>query len=195
MTSNYAFERSARQRGCRVPAALRCFAECWPAAARAARLAAYPARLLKALTFHHARPQITADQCQPPHLAHPSGHAGRQDVVLASSSSHRHPGQISPRKTCAVCAPPPHLPCASYPRASSSGADSPRALGLLCRFCPSAHTFALRLPSDNTSRPCLRLVGIVAACDESVTFPRVVSPHKLMPMSSSHFSSSGRESA
>ena len=32
--------------------------------------------------------------------------------------------------------------------------------GLVCRFCSSAHSFALRLPSDPSSRrrPCLRLV-------------------------------------
>ena len=37
---------------------------------------------------------------------------------------------------------------------------APQAGPLLCGFCPSPRTFALRLPSDNPSRscPCLRLV-------------------------------------
>jgi len=36
-------------------------------------------------------------------------------------------------------------------------------LSLICGFCPSARTFALRLPSDPSSRrrPCLRLVLLV----------------------------------
>ncbi len=36
-------------------------------------------------------------------------------------------------------------------------------LSLVCGFCPSARTFALRLPSDgrSPSRPCLRLVLLV----------------------------------
>jgi hypothetical protein len=36
-------------------------------------------------------------------------------------------------------------------------------LSLVCGFCPSARTFALRLPSDPSSRrrPCLRLVLLV----------------------------------
>ena len=39
----------------------------------------------------------------------------------------------------------------------------PQGLSLVCGFCPSARTFALRLPSDgqSPSRPCLRLVLLV----------------------------------
>jgi hypothetical protein len=38
-----------------------------------------------------------------------------------------------------------------------------QGLSLVCGFCPSARTFALRLPSDgrSPSRPCLRLVLLV----------------------------------
>ena len=38
-----------------------------------------------------------------------------------------------------------------------------RRLRLVCGFCPSARTFALRLPSDPSSRrrPCLRLVLLI----------------------------------
>jgi len=40
-------------------------------------------------------------------------------------------------------------------------------LSLVCGFCPSARTFALRLPSDgrSPSRPCLRLVLLVVFID------------------------------
>ena len=44
-----------------------------------------------------------------------------------------------------------------------------QGLSLLCGFCSSARTFALRLPSDPSSRrrPCLRLVLLVVSiCDE-----------------------------
>jgi len=40
-----------------------------------------------------------------------------------------------------------------------------RRLGLVCGFCPSSRTFALRLPSDGRSpfRPCLRLVLLLVS--------------------------------
>jgi hypothetical protein len=40
-----------------------------------------------------------------------------------------------------------------------------QGLSLVCGFCPSARTFALRLPSDGRSpfRPCLRLVLLVVS--------------------------------
>ncbi len=40
-----------------------------------------------------------------------------------------------------------------------------RGLSLVCGFCSSARTFALRLPSDPSSRrrPCLRLVLVIAS--------------------------------
>lgn len=46
-----------------------------------------------------------------------------------------------------------------------------RRPGLLCSFCPSPRTFALRLPPDKASRPgpCLRLVVILAARGKSGT--------------------------
>ena len=37
---------------------------------------------LEGFTDHHARPQVPADQREQPLVAHPSGHAGHQDVVL-----------------------------------------------------------------------------------------------------------------
>jgi hypothetical protein len=40
-----------------------------------------------------------------------------------------------------------------------------QGLSLVCGFCPSARTFALRLPSDPSSRrrPCLRLVLLIVS--------------------------------
>jgi hypothetical protein len=63
-------------------------------------------------------------------------------------------------------------------------------LSLVCGFCPSARTFALRLPSDgrSPSRPCLRLVLLVVSiCDEYPRFSyRGPSPQKLTPMPGVH---------
>lgn len=47
-------------------------------------------------------------------------------------------------------------------------------LSLVCGFCPSARTFALRLPSDGRSpfRPCLRLVLLVVSISLNTTGSR-----------------------
>jgi len=61
--------------------------------------------------------------------------------------------------------------------------------GLVCCFCSSAHSFALRLPSDPSSRrrPCLRLV-LDVPCLTTVTgfLYRGLSPHKFTPMTGVH---------
>ena len=58
-----------------------------------------------------------------------------------------------------------HLPCPPYPMGFVMGCQLARRPGLLCSFCPSPRTFALRLPPDKSSRPCpcLRLVVIMAS--------------------------------
>ena len=73
----------------------------------------------------------------------------------------RHGAQISPSKNV-------NFPCASAaftlppePMGFVVMCQlAPQAGPLLCGFCPSPRTFALRLPADNPSRscPCLRLV-------------------------------------
>ena len=64
----------------------------------------------------------------------------------------------------------------------------PREVGLVCDFCPSARTFAVRLPSHNPSGDCtcLKLVVIIGGlirlqirCWFTLREP---SPHKFMPM-------------
>ena len=61
--------------------------------------------------------------------------------------------------------------------------------GLVCCFCPSAHSFALRLPPDPSSRrrPCRRLV-LVLPCLTTVTgfSYRGLAPHKFTPMTGVH---------
>jgi len=47
-----------------------------------------------------------------------------------------------------------HLPCPPYPVGFVMGCQLARRPGLLCSFCPSPRTFALRLPPDKSSRPC-----------------------------------------
>ena len=69
-------------------------------------------------------------------------------------------------------------------RALSCCADLPGDLSLVCCFCSSAHSFALRLPSDGLSRfrPCLRLV-LVSMYKPLTGFTyRGLSPHKFTPM-------------
>ena len=62
--------------------------------------------------------------------------------------------------------------------------------GLVCCFCSSAHSFALRLPSDPSSRrrPCLRLVLLLVSITmNTIRFSyRGLSPHKLTPMPGVH---------
>ena len=61
--------------------------------------------------------------------------------------------------------------------------------GLVCCFCSSAHSFALRLPSDPSSRrrPCLRLVlcyPVSRQCLDSSY--RGLAPHKFTPVPGVH---------
>ena len=61
--------------------------------------------------------------------------------------------------------------------------------GLVCCFCPSAHSFALRLPPDPSSRrrPCLRLVLDVPCLTTVFGFQyRGLAPHKFTPMTGVH---------
>jgi hypothetical protein len=65
-------------------------------------------------------------------------------------------------------------------------------LSLICGFCPSARTFALRLPSDDFSRnrPCLRLILLLVSIIMNTLrlSYRGLSPHKLTPMPGVHLS-------
>ena len=63
-------------------------------------------------------------------------------------------------------------------------------LSLICGFCSSSRTFAIRLPSDpsSRSRPCLRLVLLLVSITMN-TFRfsyRGLSPHKFTPMPGVH---------
>src|SRR5512137_1451584 len=61
--------------------------------------------------------------------------------------------------------------------------------GLVCCFCSSAHSFALRLPSDPSSRrrPCLRLVLDVPCLPTVIGFLyKGLSPYKFTPMTGVH---------
>ena len=98
----------------------------------------------------------------------PNGHAGflviRVNpfrILLMSLLSHGK--QISPDKnvnfpctTAAFTLPP-------EPAGFVVLCQLAQGLSLVCGFCPSARTYALRLPSDgrSPSRPCLRLVLLV----------------------------------
>ncbi len=61
-----------------------------------------------------------------------------------------------------------------------------RRLSLICGFCSSSRTFALRLPSDPSSRrrPCLRLVLLLVSITMNINrfSYRGLSPHKFTPM-------------
>ena len=56
---------------------------------------------------------------------------------------------------------------------------SPRSF--ICGFCPSARTFALRLPSDgrSSSRPCLRLVLLVVFISTNTIGSRIGDLHSI----------------
>jgi len=65
-----------------------------------------------------------------------------------------------------------------------------QGLSLVCDFCSSSRTFALRLPSDgrSPSRPCLRLVLLLVSITMN-TFRfsyRGLSPHKFTPVPGVH---------
>jgi hypothetical protein len=84
--------------------------------------------------------------------------------IITSSDSHRECGRPPQVRTRCFGVQAPHLPCLLNRWALSSRANSPRRLGLVCGFCPSPHTFALRLPPDKSSQacPCRRLVVTIA---------------------------------
>ncbi len=60
--------------------------------------------------------------------------------------------------------------------------------GLVCCFCPSAHSFALGLPPDPSSRrrPCRRLVLLPRRRDGDGFKYRGLAPHKFTPMTGVH---------
>ena len=74
---------------------------------------------------------------------------------------HQHP-----------CRRPPHLPYLSNQRALCCLAHSPTRLGLVCDFCSSARTFAVRLPPHRPSRgcTCFKLVVIIGGLPLSADF-------------------------
>jgi hypothetical protein len=65
-----------------------------------------------------------------------------------------------------------------------------QGLSLVCGFCPSSRTFAIRLPSDPSSRrrPCLRLVLLVVfiTMKTSGFSYRGLAPHKFTPVPGVH---------
>jgi len=92
-------------------------------------------------------------------------------IVLLSSdphcfdetSAHRSPIRSPQVRTRCFRAQALHLPYPLYPMGFAMGCQLARRPGLVCSFCPSPRTFALRLPPDTPSRacPCLRLVVII----------------------------------
>ena len=114
-------------------------------------------------------------------------------IVLMNLLSHD--AQISPDKAC----PGPDRERVNFPCTTAAFTLSPepvgfamcgwlaRKLSLLCGFCSSARTFALRLPSDPSSRrrPCLRLALLLVSIITMNTLRfsyRGFSPHKSTPM-------------
>ena len=60
--------------------------------------------------------------------------------------------------------------------------------GLLCGFCSSSRTFALRLPPDQPLRasPCLRLVATMISISAFRFSHRGLAPHKFAPVLGAH---------
>jgi hypothetical protein len=85
-----------------------------------------------------------------------------------------------------------HCPCPLPPNlwASLVWCLLAQGLSLICGFCPSARTFALRLPPHGRSpfRTCLRLVLLlVSIVMNTFRFSyRGLSPHKFTPMPGVH---------
>ncbi len=101
-----------------------------------------------------------------------------------------HANQISPDKDV-------NFPCTTAaftllpePAGFVVSCQLAQELSLVCGFCPSARTFALRLPSDgrSPSRPCLRLVLLIVSINihTSRFSYRGLAPHKLTPMPGVH---------
>ena len=84
-------------------------------------------------------------------------------VCICGASVHRSPIRSPQVRTRCFRAQALHLPCPPYPMGFVMRCQLARRPGLLCSFCPSPRTFALRLPPDKPSRPCpcLRLVVII----------------------------------
>ena len=63
-----------------------------------------------------------------------------------------------------------------------------RRPGLICCFCSSAHSFALQLPSDGSSRfrPCFRLILVLTVTLLTGFTYRGLAPHKFTPMPGVH---------
>jgi hypothetical protein len=57
-------------------------------------------------------------------------------------------------------------------RVLSCDADFPGDRALICCFCSSAHSFALRLPSDGSSVPPLGQISVDAVYANMICFPR-----------------------
>jgi hypothetical protein len=103
--------------------------------------------------------------------------------------SHRECGRPPQVRTRCFSVQAPHLPCLLNRWALSSRANSPRRLGLICGFCSSPHTFALRLPPDKSSQacPCRRLVVTIATTWWLFRFShRGLPPHYIAPMLGAH---------
>ena len=73
---------------------------------------------------------------------------------------HGQVGQISPDKNVNCCYTTAAFTLSPEPEGFVVLCQLARRLSLVCHFCSSARSFALRLPSDPASRrrPCLRLV-------------------------------------
>ena len=79
------------------------------------------------------------------------------------SALHRYARQISPGKNAMFPCTSAAFTLSAAPTGFAMRCQLARRPGLLCNFCPSPRTFALRLPPDTPSRacPCLRLVVII----------------------------------
>ncbi len=89
---------------------------------------------------------------------------------IYGSTRHRHARQISPGKNAMFPCTSAAFTLSAVPVGFVMGCQLARRPGLLCSFCPSPRTFALRLPPDKPSRPCpcLRLVVIINPYAESI---------------------------
>ena len=85
-----------------------------------------------------------------------SGLTGR----LLRHAPHSPVGQISPDKNVNCCYTTAAFTLSPEPMGFVVWCQLAQRLGLVCHFCSSARSVALRLPSDTASRrrPCLRLV-------------------------------------
>ena len=89
-----------------------------------------------------------------------SGLTGR----LLRHAPHSHVGQISPDKNVNCRYTTAAFTLSPEPEGFVVLCQLARRLSLVCHFCSSARSFALKLPSDAASRrrPCFRLVLMLA---------------------------------